>query len=299
MSRVLALLTPLVAALPGAGLSEADGPDAFRVIGVADTETLPLRSAPARTAAPVAQIPHGTDGLRNFGCQGQPSLAEWSQATDDERASAANNTWCSVSYEGARGWVPGRFLAEGTVLVSDGPSFDCAGTTGEIEELVCASSDLAALDREMAHIYALARTAGDPNLAPFQRGWIKGRNDCWKAETPAVCAEDAYVLRIDELRRDYSQAKAEDPESRSTGPFSYTCNGLEDPLSAVFVQTGATYVALSWSEKRLVLRRAASASGARYEGRDAEGTHEFWTKGEEGLLSLANAEALQCSVQRD
>ena len=34
----------------------------------------------------------------------------------------------------------------------------------------------------------------------IQRGWIKGRNDCWKAGDLRQCVEESYQLRITELQ---------------------------------------------------------------------------------------------------
>ncbi|TNF77980.1 MAG: DUF1311 domain-containing protein, partial [Acidobacteria bacterium] len=62
------------------------------------------------------------------------------------------------------------------------PSFDCNQASGEIEELICADADLAKLDRKLAEVWkkALANWPQEEVAVQraFQRGWIKGRNDC-------------------------------------------------------------------------------------------------------------------------
>jgi uncharacterized protein YecT (DUF1311 family) len=84
--------------------------------------------------------------------------------------------------------VPAALAAQST------PSFDCAQASGSVQELICASDQLAALDRELAAVWeeALARLPEDEVSATsaFQRGWIKGRDDCvtltWAGEE-TVC----------------------------------------------------------------------------------------------------------------
>ena len=78
------------------------------------------------------------------------------------------------------------------------PSFDCAKASGQVEELICSDPELAALDVELARLYKAvsAQTTGQKlkALRTYQRGWIKGRNDCWKAVAVGVraCVEASY-----------------------------------------------------------------------------------------------------------
>lgn len=77
-------------------------------------------------------------------------------------------------------------------LGSAEPSFDCAQIgDSSIEKLICSDDELARLDRQLAETYAAARKspAGikDKLLKASQIGWIKGRNDCWKAEDRRQC----------------------------------------------------------------------------------------------------------------
>jgi uncharacterized protein YecT (DUF1311 family) len=86
------------------------------------------------------------------------------------------------------------------------PSFDCSKASGRVEKLICSDPELASLDVELAHLYkALSSQATGQKLKAFrtyQRGWIKGRNDCWKAVAVGVltCVEASYRTRIRELR---------------------------------------------------------------------------------------------------
>lgn len=94
-------------------LAEADGPDYFRVRNVRANDVLNLRTGPSPSAAKLAEIPHDTDGIRNLGCRGGLSFAQWERATAAQRKAAESRRWCRVEYRGVRGWAAGRFLAEG------------------------------------------------------------------------------------------------------------------------------------------------------------------------------------------
>jgi len=103
--------------------AEADGPDYFRVTGVAENDVLNIRGAPEAGAAKLGEIPWNGDGIRNLGCQGGLSFAEWEAATEAERKAAAQTRWCRVSYDGVEGWAAGWFLAEGSY-----PAGEAAGS---------------------------------------------------------------------------------------------------------------------------------------------------------------------------
>ena len=83
------------------------------------------------------------------------------------------------------------------------PSFDCSRASGSIEEMICANPDLMALDRQLDRAFRDKLNRLDPESAAteraFQRGWIKGRNDCWKSGDPQRCVFDTYTDRIAEL----------------------------------------------------------------------------------------------------
>ena len=68
---------------------------------------------------------------------------------------------------------------------AQGSSYDCDNVkAGSIEEMICFDKGLSALDRRPAEVYTIAIEKAvnkhPPILKPEQRGWIKGRNDCWK-----------------------------------------------------------------------------------------------------------------------
>lgn len=91
-------------------------------------------------------------------------------------------------------------------LYANQPSFDCAKVEKNSSEgLICRSDELMDMDRELATVYkqALAKASKEDMLKAHQRGWIKGRNDCWKAEDEKKCMVDEYQLRIKELKEKY------------------------------------------------------------------------------------------------
>jgi uncharacterized protein YecT (DUF1311 family) len=96
-------------------------------------------------------------------------------------------------------------LAASPAIGLDRPSFDCNEAASAAEKLVCEDAGLARLDRLVADRYAAALTvirsldtgakAAEDNLRAHQRGWIKGRDECWKADKLRDCVESSYLRR--------------------------------------------------------------------------------------------------------
>jgi uncharacterized protein len=117
-------------------------------------------------------------------------------------------------------WTAALLLALALELAwAQGPAFDCSRATGEVEELICQDQELAALDRKLDAVYraalSKARDGMSQQLRAEQRGWIKGRNECWKARGAGgpvfltaswqaadmrECVEGNYKIRISELQ---------------------------------------------------------------------------------------------------
>lgn len=108
------LLTCLLLSLPLPAQSEADGPDYFAVIGVASDDVLNIRAEPDAGSSKIGEIPPDGTGVRNLGCEGGLSFAEWEQATPADREVASHGRWCRISWQAVEGWVAGQFLTEGT-----------------------------------------------------------------------------------------------------------------------------------------------------------------------------------------
>lgn len=116
------------------------------------------------------------------------------------------------------------------------PSFDCSGVgEGSAEAIICGDDALSALDREVARLYAKIQgetTAEDFKIIrAYQHGWLKGRDEAWKAADPRLHIETAYRERIAVLS--VQAGEVEVP------PYvGYECSGGEfQSLTAVFYDT--------------------------------------------------------------
>lgn len=125
-------------------------------------------------------------------------------------------------------------LAGGTAPAQ--PSFDCDGVSdGSAEAIICGDEALSALDREVARLYAKIEAQASPEdfriVRAYQRGWIKGRDEAWKASDPRLHIETAYRERIAVLS--VQAGELEVPPA-----LTYACSGGEfETLTAVFYET--------------------------------------------------------------
>jgi len=151
------------------------------------------------------------------------------------------------------------------------PTFDCSKASGQVERLICKDDGLAALDRRMAEVYAKAMKNWPANIAKeqraYQRGWIKGRNDCWKADDLRACTELSYRTRIVELQIKSGQLMV-------PTPVGYACTGGEDKpfLATFYQQTEPSSAVITYGDDQVIAFSAASASGAKYTAANVE----FW-----------------------
>jgi uncharacterized protein len=174
---------------------------------------------------------------------------------------------------------------------AQGPTFDCAKAQGEVETLICKDAELARLDRTLDGVYkaalAKARDAMPARLRADQRGWVSGRNECWKvrgapayitatwtASTVRDCVSANYRLRISQLQAEW-QLVAGKP------PVSYACNNNPaNEVVATFVPTDPPTARLERGDRAVTVWSVPAASGTKYEGQNVE----FWEKG--GTVSL-------------
>ncbi|MEJ2541235.1 MAG: MliC family protein [Gemmatimonadota bacterium] len=177
------------------------------------------------------------------------------------------------------------------------PAFDCSAADGAVQALICSDPELAGLDRELQRTFdeAVAVLEGygaaraDTELPEFrteQRGWISGRDECWKAEDVRSCTEEAYRRRIAEIQAAYRLVEP-------TATVHWSCQGnpanefvttffATDPPAAVIERGGQTRVAL----------QTPTASGARYE---APFGAFFWIKGREATVEWPQGTRLRCA----
>ncbi|WP_297802713.1 lysozyme inhibitor LprI family protein [Arenimonas sp. GDDSR-1] len=109
------------------------------------------------------------------------------------------------------------------------PSFDCAKAGSEAETMVCADYGLAALDKRLAEVYAaeLAKPDAVKDLAARQRSWVKGRDECWKADDKKLCVEEEYRTRIAELQ-------INSPGAMAASAVEFKCDDNSKPFTMAY-----------------------------------------------------------------
>jgi len=168
-------------------------------------------------------------------------------------------------------------LATGAAM-AQGPSYDCSKVeAGSIEEMICQDEELSALDLELSGVYAEAsvKAANEqpPILKAEQRGWIKGRDDCWKSDDQRKCVKDQYQLRIAELQARYRLVPG-------NGPFTFVCGSPGPEVIATFFQTKPPTLIAELGDSVSLMYQQPSASGAKYQGRN----ETFWEHHGEALV---------------
>ena len=169
------------------------------------------------------------------------------------------------------------------VLPAQGPTFDCAKAQGEVETLICGDASLAALDRKLDGVYKTASAKATGALATRlredQRGWISGRNDCWKAkqqtwitatwtvDTVKGCVEAQYRLRTSELQAVWRLVP---PKT-----VSHACqNNLANEVVASFFETDPPTIRLERGDRTVTLWRVGAAGEGKYEGQNVGLVHK-------------------------
>jgi uncharacterized protein len=214
-----------------------------------------------------------------------------------------------------RTWVFGVVVAVVVVagaraIDAQGPAFDCSKASGEVEQLICKDAALAALDRKLDGVYKAASAKAKDQMVSIlraeQRGWIGGRNECWKAKNADTavyltaswtassvreCVEAQYRMRTAELQAVW----------RLVPPKTvfFACqNNPSNTIVANFFDTDPPTARLERGDRTVTVYQVKAASGAKYEGQNVE----FWNKGQEATASWMNpatgeTEQLQCKVR--
>ena len=205
--------------------------------------------------------------------------------------------------------LPAIVLSAAVSLHAQGPAFDCAKAEGEVETLVCKDAGLSALDRKLDEVYKAALAKARDNMAATlraeQRGWVKGRNECWKtrgapvyltaswtASTVRECVEGNYKIRTSELQATWQLAPAKKP-------VSYVCqNNPANEIVATFYETEPATARVERGDRTVTVWQVRAASGAKYEGQNVM----FWSKGDEASVTWLNtatgvSDDLQCRVR--
>lgn len=186
------------------------------------------------------------------------------------------------------------------------PSFDCAKAEGTVQALICRDDELAMLDLALAEVYAAARARARDGMAAeleaVQRGWIKGRDECWKAEKVPTwltaswqvtgvrtCVAAQYRLRISELQAVWRLVPA-----RSVTGHDCTAKGggPAGELVATHFGTDPPTARLERGDRVATVWNVPAASGAKYEGQNVL----YWTRGTEASVEWLD-EDLTCKAR--
>jgi len=164
------------------------------------------------------------------------------------------------------------------VAWAEGPAFSCAKAQGEVETLICSDASLAALDRKLDAVYTAASAKARGKLATQlreeQRGWVKGRNDCWKANgvetwvtatwtvnTVKACVDAQYRLRTSELQAVWQLLP---PRT-----VAYACqNNPANGVVANFFETDPATIRLERGDRTKTLWRVGVAATGPYGGQN-------------------------------
>ncbi len=140
------------------------------------------------------------------------------------------------------------------------PSFDCAKAESEAETMVCADHGLAALDNRLAEVYTaeLAKPAAAKDLAARQRGWVKGRDECWKADDKKLCVEEEYRTRIAELQ-------INSPDAMAASAVEFKCNDDSKPFTmAYYNDLDDKPAVITFGNDQAIIFPQPAASGTQY-----------------------------------
>ena len=178
---------------------------------------------------------------------------------------------------------------ETVVSETELPSYDCDSVeSGSIEAMICNDSELAMLDRKLDQVYQTAvrspKGKSDGLLKAGQIGWIKGRNECWKAEDKRACVLNNYQRRIAELEASYSLVPGK-------GPVRYRCS--EGEVTATYFQTDPPTAVAEFNGQKSLMFQQPSGSGARYQGRN----ESLWEhQGEATVIWGHGAGEMRCKI---
>jgi uncharacterized protein len=184
-------------------------------------------------------------------------------------------------------WCGGTALAQG-------PSFNCKkAAAGSIQALICRDRGLSKLDRTLADVYSAAerkaRNERPPTLRAEQRGWIKGRDECWKSDDKRACVTKAYKRRIAELQARYRLIPG-------TGPVVFACNGSRaNEIVVTYFQTDPPTLIAERGDGVSLMYLEPSGSGAKYRGRN----ETLWEHQGEALVTWGHgAPEMKCKKAR-
>lgn len=178
----------------------------------------------------------------------------------------------------------------GAALAAEGPSFSCDNAEGMALK-VCQSPQLSKLDRDLAALYQRTLKQADSDtqnqLKAKQRGWIKGRDECWKASDADACVLEQYQVRMVELQIQSGAVQV-------PPVVEFDCDDGSKPFTAVFYnQLDPRAAVLTYGEDQAIVIAQPSGSGSKY---GAQGI-EFWEHQGEAKVKWYGTE-LSCQPAR-
>ena len=116
MKTLLKQTLILLVIASGLALADADGPDYYKVKGVASNDVLNMRNKADPDSKKVGEIPPGADCVKNLGCKGGLTMSELTDLSKKEQSTILKKRprWCHVECNGIKGWVSAGYLAEGS-----------------------------------------------------------------------------------------------------------------------------------------------------------------------------------------
>jgi uncharacterized protein len=141
------------------------------------------------------------------------------------------------------------------------PSFACNEVrAGSMEAVICDSAALSRLDRRLNSVYKkIVKEPHSKQLKAEQRGWIKGRNACWKSSDSTHCLKQSYIHRIAELEARFALVT-------SSGHTTYLCN--DKLLSVFYYDTQPPSIVAEFNDSEKLMFIDNSASDTHYRGGD-------------------------------
>ncbi|MEQ9695906.1 MliC family protein [Shimia sp. SDUM112013] len=193
-------------------------------------------------------------------------------------------------------------LTAAPAFAEDGPSFDCAKAESSAEKLVCENAELARLDRQVADSYSAALAAArgldagaaeaEDLLRATQRGWVKGRDECWKAADLTDCVTFAYQSRNNEL---VTQWMLHPPRATAF----WACDGNPaNEVVTMFYDTELPSVRFERGDSIDTGNLVRTASGSKYEGSFGR---SIWIKGDAATYRDPDPDGTtyQCTLVRE
>ncbi|MFM0390783.1 lysozyme inhibitor LprI family protein [Paraburkholderia phytofirmans] len=91
-------------------------------------------------------------------------------------------------------------VASSTAAFADGPAFNCAKASSQVEKMICADPTLSAADSVNADLYREVLQASDSQnqVKQQQRQWLRTRNACQTVD----CIAKAYDTRYNQLQHE-------------------------------------------------------------------------------------------------